>query len=40
MKNSLQCDRREIPNSAEALLVDLLGLHIKATQTALMFAGV
>jgi len=33
-------DRREIPNSAEVLLVDLLGLRIKAMRTALMFAGV
>ena len=33
-------DWQEIPNSAEALLVDLLGLRVKATQTTSMFAGV
>ena len=33
-------DRREIPNSAQALFVDLLGLRVKATRTASMFAGV
>jgi hypothetical protein len=33
-------DRREIPNSAEALLVDLLGLRVKATRTVSMSPGV
>jgi len=33
-------DRREIPNSAEVLVIDLLGPRIKATWTASMFAGV
>jgi len=36
----LWSDWQEIPNSAEALLVDLLGLRVKALQTASMFAGV
>ena len=32
-------DRLEIANSGEALLVGLLGLRVKATRTASMFAG-
>jgi len=39
MKNFCS-DRREIANSAEALLVDLLGFRVKTTGTASIFAGV